>query len=50
MPPLMGYLRERSGGFAAPTGLIVGVLVIAALLVAAIRSGGPHEGATPSPR
>ena len=43
MPPLMGYLRERSGGFAAPTGLIVGVLVIAALLVAAIRTGRPRE-------
>ena len=37
MPQLMGIARERSGGYAGPTWLIVGVLVIAALLVAAIR-------------
>jgi predicted MFS family arabinose efflux permease len=37
MPQVMGIARERSGGFAVPTLLVVGVLVIAALLVAAIH-------------
>jgi ACS family tartrate transporter-like MFS transporter len=37
MPQLMGIARERSGGFAGPTLLVVGVLSAAALLVAAIR-------------
>ncbi|MEO6184770.1 MAG: MFS transporter [Steroidobacteraceae bacterium] len=37
MPQLMGLARERSGGFAAPTLLVVAVLLAAALLVAAIR-------------
>jgi ACS family tartrate transporter-like MFS transporter len=37
MPQLMGIARERSGGFAAPTLLVVGVLLVAVLLVAAIR-------------
>jgi ACS family tartrate transporter-like MFS transporter len=37
MPQLMGMARERSGGFAAPTLLVVGVLLTAVLLVAAIR-------------
>jgi len=37
MPQVMGIARERSGGFALPTLLVVGVLVIAALLVAAIH-------------
>ncbi|MFO1503330.1 MAG: MFS transporter [Steroidobacteraceae bacterium] len=37
MPQLMGIARERSGGFAAPTLLVVGVLLLAVLLVAAIR-------------
>jgi MFS family permease len=37
MPQLMGVARERSGGFAAPTLLVIGVLLIAVLLVAAIR-------------
>jgi ACS family tartrate transporter-like MFS transporter len=37
MPPLMGIARERSGSFAGPTWLVVGVLATAALLVAAIR-------------
>jgi MFS family permease len=38
MPQLMGMARERSGGFAAPTLLVVGVLLAAVLLVAAIRA------------
>jgi hypothetical protein len=33
----MGMARERSGGFAAPTLLVVGVLLVAVVLVAAIR-------------
>jgi MFS family permease len=37
MPQLMGIARESSGGFAAPTLLVVGVLLAATLLVAAIR-------------
>lgn len=37
MPQVMGIARERSGGFAVPTLLVVGVLVVAALLVAAIH-------------
>jgi ACS family tartrate transporter-like MFS transporter len=37
MPQLMGIARERSGGFAAPTLLVVGVLLAAVVLVAAIR-------------
>jgi MFS transporter, ACS family, tartrate transporter len=37
MPHLMGIVRERSGGFAAPTLLVVCVLTTAAVLVAAIR-------------
>jgi ACS family tartrate transporter-like MFS transporter len=37
MPQLMGVARERSGGFAAPTLLVIGVLLMAVLLVAAIR-------------
>lgn len=37
MPQLMGIARERSGGFAVPTLLVIGVLLLAALLVAAIR-------------
>ncbi len=37
MPQLMGLARERSGGFAAPTLLVVAVLLAATLLVAAIR-------------
>jgi hypothetical protein len=37
MPQLMGIARERSGGFAAPTLLVVAVLLAAVLLVAAIR-------------
>jgi ACS family tartrate transporter-like MFS transporter len=36
MPHLMGYARERSGGYAAPTLLVVAVLLFAALLVAVI--------------
>lgn len=36
MPHLMGYARERSGGYVAPTLLVVAVLTIAALLVAVI--------------
>jgi MFS family permease len=43
MPQLMGLLRERSGGFTAPTWLVVGVLLLAALLVAAIRVGYHRE-------
>jgi MFS transporter, ACS family, tartrate transporter len=37
MPQLMGIARERSGGFTAPTLLVVSVLLLAVLLVAAIR-------------
>ena len=37
MPQLMGIARERSGGFTAPTLLVVAVLLAAVLLVAAIR-------------
>jgi ACS family tartrate transporter-like MFS transporter len=57
MPTLMGYAREKSGGFAGPTGLVAVVLVFAACLVvvlrrlpanrnAAIKSGSIDEGAT----
>jgi MFS family permease len=37
MPQLMGLARERSGGFAAPTLLVIAVLATGALLVGAIR-------------
>lgn len=37
MPQVMGIARERSGGFALPTLLVIAVLATAALLVAAIR-------------
>ena len=37
MPQLMGIARERSGGFAGPTLLVVAVLITAAALVAIIR-------------
>jgi MFS transporter, ACS family, tartrate transporter len=37
MPQLMGLARQASGGFAAPTALVVGVLGAAAVLVGAIR-------------
>jgi ACS family tartrate transporter-like MFS transporter len=37
MPTLMGYAREKSGGFAGPTGLVVLVLLAAAGLVAVLR-------------
>jgi ACS family tartrate transporter-like MFS transporter len=37
MPQLMGLARERSGGFAVPTLLVVAVLAMATLLVGAIR-------------
>jgi hypothetical protein len=37
MPQLMGIARERSGGFAVPTLLVVAVLALATLLVGAIR-------------
>ena len=46
MPQLMGIARERSGGFALPTLLVVAVLFIAALLVAAIHMnyrGDPRD-------
>lgn len=43
MPQLMGIARERSGGFAAPTLLVAGVLSLAVLLVAAIRVLYRHE-------
>jgi hypothetical protein len=43
MPPLMGIARERSGGFTAPTLLVVAVLLAAVLLVAAIRWIYRHE-------
>jgi ACS family tartrate transporter-like MFS transporter len=50
MPQLMGIARERSGGFAAPTLLVVGVLAAAVLLVAAIRVLYRREIATLPPR
>jgi hypothetical protein len=37
MPQLMGLARERSGGFALPTVLVVVVLLLAAALVGVIR-------------
>ena len=37
MPQMMGVLRERSGGFAAPTALVIGVLGAGAMLVAVLR-------------
>jgi MFS family permease len=37
MPHIIGVVRESSGGFGGPTLLIAGILVAAALLVAAIR-------------
>jgi ACS family tartrate transporter-like MFS transporter len=37
MPHLMGYVLERSGGFAAPSLLIAAMLLASALLVLAIR-------------
>lgn len=37
IPHLVGYVREQTGGFAAPTILIAGVLLIAAALVSLIR-------------
>jgi ACS family tartrate transporter-like MFS transporter len=37
MPQLMGIARERSGGFALPTLLVIGVLLAAVALVGAIR-------------
>jgi len=37
MPQLMGIARERSGGFALPTLLVVSVLLVAAVLVGAIH-------------
>lgn len=37
MPHLMGLARERSGGFAVPTLLVVTVMLLAAALVAAIH-------------
>jgi MFS family permease len=50
MPQLMGIARERSGGFAAPTLLVVGVLAVAVLLVAAIRVLYRREIAALPPR
>ncbi len=38
MPHLMGLARERSGGFAVPTLLVVAVLLLAAALVAVIHA------------
>jgi MFS transporter, ACS family, tartrate transporter len=37
MPHLVGYVREQTGGFAGPTMLIAGILLIAAVLVSFIR-------------
>jgi len=37
IPHLVGYLRERSGNFAAPTVLIACLLLLAAVLVTFIR-------------
>jgi predicted MFS family arabinose efflux permease len=37
IPHLVGYVREQSGGFAGPTMLIAGILLIAAALVSFIR-------------
>ncbi|MEN9705310.1 MAG: hypothetical protein RLZZ393_1189, partial [Pseudomonadota bacterium] len=45
MPTLMGIAREKSGGFAGPTWLVVGVLLCAAVLVAAL--GQLHRAQRP---
>ena len=37
VPHLVGYVREQSGGFAAPVVLIAAFLILAALLVAVTR-------------
>ena len=37
IPHLVGYVREQTGGFAGPTMLIAGILLIAAVLVSFIR-------------
>jgi ACS family tartrate transporter-like MFS transporter len=37
VPPLIGLVRESTGGFGGPTLLIAGILMAAALLVVAIR-------------
>lgn len=50
MPQLMGIARERSGGFAVPTLLVISVLLLAALLVAAIRWIYRREIAALAPR
>ena len=38
MPHLIGYVLERTGGFAVPTALICGILLASAALVGAIRA------------
>lgn len=38
MPQVMGLARERSGGFAVPTLLVVAVMLLAVVLVAAIQA------------
>ena len=38
MPHLVGYAVERTGGFAAPSALISGLLIFGALLVASVRA------------
>jgi ACS family tartrate transporter-like MFS transporter len=46
MPHLVGFLREASGGFGGPTLLIAGILMLAAVLVLAIRAS---QGGKPAP-
>jgi Flp pilus assembly protein TadG len=46
MPTLMGFAREKSGGFAGPTTLIVIVLLAAAGLVALLGRLAAREGMT----
>ena len=38
MPHLIGYVLEHSGGFAAPTAVIAGILLLSAVLVGVIRA------------
>jgi MFS family permease len=38
VPPLVGLVRQSSGGFAGPTGLIAGILLLAAAIVMALRA------------
>ena len=45
IPPLVGKVREASAGFAGPTWLIAGILLLATLLVMALRSADSERKA-----